>query len=295
MSRIDEDPKVRAIAYSVLEQAKLPRSHELVRMLEGCGNHVYAAGDLMVRIGTGTDGQSFPRALAVLRAAAVNACVPKILYADTTTRTLPYPVMVHARLPGRTLSGLWSSLDAVHRLAVLESLSHELVALHSIPASAAVDAGFSEPWWADSVAYIEREVTRHRVLGDIPAAWLDHMESYVAEHRDALIQSPAACLVHGDLTWANVLVDGDRVTGLIDFDDACAGPAEEDYWQLLFQSGLEHDPWMPLVRLRQLPGFALDAPRRRRAVPNPRDREHLRASRRHAELEDRRGSARGRA
>jgi aminoglycoside phosphotransferase (APT) family kinase protein len=257
---MNRDELVTSVVYPTLEAAGLPRPARVVRVAEGVGNHVYFAGaELVVRVGTGTDGAKFPAALAVLRAAAGRVRVPAVLYEDVTQTLVAYPVMVLERLAGAPLSHAWPELEPQERMAVLEGVTAELDRLHAIPAQAAPGAGFPEPWWQGRVAYIERELRRHREADTFPAAWLGRMERYVDDHRDALASATRVGLLHGDVGWGNVVVDQARC-GLIDFDETRTGPAEEDSWQVLFETGLETTLWMPLARLRALPGFDLSSP-----------------------------------
>jgi aminoglycoside phosphotransferase (APT) family kinase protein len=251
------DDLVDSVVYPTLEAAALPRPDRVSRVAEGVGNHVYFAGeDLVVRVGTGTDGASFPTAVAVLQAAAPTVRVPEVLYADTSGRALRYPVMVLRRLRGTPLSRSWPDLDVASRVAALEQVAGELERLHAIAPASVPGAGFPDPWWASQVASIDRELARHRDAGSFPAGWLDRMARYLADHHDALTGAPPPGVLHGDVNWGNALFDGDRLTGLIDFDDSHAGPAEEDSWDVLFET----ERWMPLARLRDLPGFDLSIP-----------------------------------
>lgn len=255
------DDLVDSVVYPTLEAAALPRPDRVRRVAEGVGNHVYFAGeDLVVRVGTGTDGAKFPSAVAVLQAAAPTVRVPEVLYADTSGRALRYPVMVLRRLRGTPLSRSWPALDVARRVAALEQVAGELERLHAIAPAAVPGAGFPDPWWTSLVALIDGELARHRDAGSFPAGWLDRMARYLADHHDALTGAPPPGVLHGDVNWGNALFDGDRLTGLIDFDEAHAGPAEEDAWCLLFATELETERWMPLARLRDLPGFDLSAP-----------------------------------
>ena len=255
------DDLVDSVVYPTLEAAALPRPDRVSRVAEGVGNHVYFAGeDLVVRVGTGTDGAKFPSAVAVLQAAAPTVRVPEVLYADTSGRALRYPVMVLRRLRGTPLSRSWPDLDVASRVAALEQVTGELERLHAIAPAAVPGAGFPDPWWTSRVALIDGELARHRDAGSFPAGWLDRMARHLANHRDALTGAPPPGVLHGDINWGNALFDGDRLTGLIDLDESHPGPAEEDAWGVLFATELETERWMPLARLRDLPGFDLSAP-----------------------------------
>ena len=216
--------------------------------------------NLVVRVGTGTDGAKFPSAVAVLQAAAPTVRVPEVLYADTSGRALRYPVMVLRRLRGTPLSRSWPDLDVASRVAALEQVTGELERLHAIAPAAVPGAGFPDPWWASRVALIDGELARHRDAGSFPAGWVERMARHLADHRDALTGAPPPGVLHGDVNWGNALFDGDRLTGLIDLDESHPGPAEEDAWGVLFATELETERWMPLARLRDLPGFDLSAP-----------------------------------
>lgn len=64
----------------------------------------------------------------------------------------------------------------------------------------------------------------------LPAPWLAELPHYLAPV-DALLGDPAV-LLHGDATPFNILVElaaeRPRLSGLIDFGDACLGPREHD-------------------------------------------------------------------
>ncbi len=255
MTEIDHPRLVR----SVLEVASLPQLVEVERIKEGIGNHVYFAGDVVVRLGTGSDAAMFPRAVAVLRAAATTVAVPTVLFEDCSRSTFPIPVMVLARVPGLPLSNTWPTLTENQRFEMMAAVATELDRLHKLAPDQVPGAGFSSPWWRHRAARIERLLVELRATPGFQDEWFHAMARYFQEHRHTLLESPAACVLHGDVNWGNVLVLDGRVTALLDFDDALAGPAEEDAWQLVFRNN-ETDFPVPLHRFRDLPGFDLSAP-----------------------------------
>ena len=71
-------------------------------------------------------------------------------------------------------------------------------------------------------------------LGLRPPAWLDAA-------RDLPPVEPA-CLVHGDLHFRHVLIDGGAISGVIDWGDVCRGDPSVDlplYWCALSPAGRE--------------------------------------------------------
>lgn len=246
------------VVLEVLEAAGLPTGVRPQRARDGVGNHVYFAGDFVVRLGTGSDGVKFPRAAAVLRAAKGRVAVPDVVYEDCSGSTFEVPVMVLARVRGQTLSRVWTGLDDAARDRVLEAVAVQLDALHGLRPHDVPAAGFPSPWWSHRVERIERWLVELRPHPSFPTRWFDHMERYFEDHRAALVDAPPACVLHNDVHWGNVLVDAGRVTALLDFDDTLAGPPEEDAWALAFECE-ECQPTVALERLPALPGFDLTA------------------------------------
>lgn len=256
---MQDDDRHVAIVRDVLAAASLPQPTCMERAREGIGNHVYFADDVVVRLGTGSDAAKFPRAVAVMRAAAATVAVPEIIFEDCSCADFPVPVMVLARVPGHTLSQVWPTLKEDDRLELVSAVASQLSRVHRIDPNEVPDAGFSSPWWSDRVSRIERLLVELRPRPRFPDAWFESMARYVADHRDALTTAPPPAVLHNDVNWGNVLVVDDGVSALLDFDDALAGPPEEDWWQLVFRC-VEADPPMAPERLRDLPEFDLSAP-----------------------------------
>src|SRR5215207_9493084 len=145
------------------------------------------------------------------------------------------PWYISERLPGRTLYEVWPAADLPTRQAMIESLGAALRALHRIP----VPAGLLPPWLADAIAekkpwaafhppvvsaalqLVEdaRRLPGHdsRLLADV-ADWI--------QERLAWFAADEPVLVHGDIHGSNLMFDQGRVTGLIDFAEALAQPAD---------------------------------------------------------------------
>ena len=140
---------------------------------------------------------------------------------------------------------------------MLASLTETLRALHALSPAEVPGTDFSEPWWRSRVDFIACELRRNRLERGFPADWLDHMERLVKDNVAALEEAPAAGVLHGDISWGNVLVDDTAVVGLIDFEDAGYEPAKEDALQILFETQVETTLWTEPARLQRLPGFDL--------------------------------------
>jgi aminoglycoside phosphotransferase (APT) family kinase protein len=129
--------------------------------------------------------------------------------------------VVYRYLPGQPLDP--STLAPGPGLAA--HVGQVLAALHDTPPDVLEDVGL--PTY-DADEYRQRrlsEVDRAAGTGAVPTTLLDRWEralEQVAHWRFA------PTLVHGDLSGEHVLVDGDRVSGLVDWDEArIADPADD--------------------------------------------------------------------
>ena len=144
------------------------------------------------------------------------------------------PWCVSERVPGQTLHDAWPGADVPTRKAMIESLGVALRALHQVP----VPADLLPPWLADALAGKPRaayhppvvnallaqvEAARRQPGGD--SRLLADVADWVRE-RLALFAADEPVLVHGDVHGSNVMVDEGRVTGLLDFAEALAQPAD---------------------------------------------------------------------
>jgi hygromycin-B 7''-O-kinase len=142
---------------------------------------------------------------------------------------------ISERLPGRTLYEVWPTADSYTRQTIIESLGSALRALHRVR----VPADLLPPWLADALAGKQRWPAFHppvvsATLQQVEAARRvpGHDSRLLAavadwiEERLGLFAADEPVLVHGDLHGSNVLVDQGRVTGLIDFAEALAQPAD---------------------------------------------------------------------
>lgn len=144
------------------------------------------------------------------------------------------PWYVSQRLPGRTLHDVWPTADASTRRSIIASLGTALRALHRVPAP----AGLLPPWLTDALAGKPRaayhppvvnaalqqvELARRRPGHD--SRLLANVAAWVRE-RLPLFTTDRPALVHGDLHGSNVIIDKGHVTGLVDFAEASAQPAD---------------------------------------------------------------------
>lgn len=137
---------------------------------------------------------------------------------------------VSSRLPGRTLHDAWPTASVAERRSIIHSLGDALRALHCVPAP----DGLMPPWLRTALAggpgvvwpaYHPPVVGAAMSLVEDAGPLASSVSSWVSE-RLPLFDADPHVLVHGDLHGSNIMVDDGRVTGLIDFAEAVAQPAD---------------------------------------------------------------------
>jgi aminoglycoside phosphotransferase (APT) family kinase protein len=199
---------------------------------------------LILRVMTRAD--SGPR---VLREAAVHEALvqagfpaPRVLLHDTEPAPLGLPFLVMERLPGETMwsalgkGGLPAIFALPRRLAELQARLHRLgdegladrARTFGIdPATMSVKA---------DVERLHQHIVREGLTGLLPGA------DWLAGNLPAPAQAEVIC--HGDFHPLNIMMDGDRLTGVIDWaNTAIAEPAYDIAG--LRTIALHADPGMP--------------------------------------------------
>ena len=202
-----------------------------------------AAGAVVVRF-LADGGRREMEVALLVRAAAAGVPVAEVLW----TAASPRPVIVQRRLPGRLLVDVEAS-DALCR-----SVAEAFRAIHELP----VDGGFGNlgpelrgedaqlSTWLTGRVEQEVEAVRSSMPADDQGIVDDALGLLVSSA--GLLDSLPGGLAHGDLQPSNLLVEGDQVSGILDWEAAKAGPPAFDFgWWDWFGSAFS-TPW-PTDRL----------------------------------------------
>ena len=107
-------------------------------------------------------------------------------------------------------------------------LATSLARLHSLPLDQLGDTSLDAPPPAvteDSViATVEAIMARINELTGPPCATVPLAHQWLLEHVGDVVPAPRLCLLQGDFGFHNMLVDGTRVTALVDWEGAAVGP-----------------------------------------------------------------------
>ena len=219
MSGTDRNGMAMARARHALAKAGLDPSIEL-HPLSSVTNEVWAAGRHIVRVNRHPVARLWREAtLSTMLLSAGVGCPPIVAYGGIVGADW----MITERLPGQVLSRCWPAMSREDRRSAIRQLAERLQQLHgyvlreplpevAIPQLLASSAG---PGSVD------------RLMSGLDAAQdLDHVDpvlvlrakTLVRESLAALDPVPAETLIHGDIHFENVLWDGERITGLLDFE-----------------------------------------------------------------------------
>ncbi|MGP0032661.1 MAG: phosphotransferase family protein [Acidimicrobiales bacterium] len=169
---------------------------------------------------------------AVLQAVYAHGGVPvaRPFFADGLDDALGGgTLLVMERVPGTKAGEYFPDLAAPsqHRHALGEQLARALAHLHGVPLAALratsldVDAEVSA---ATLVASVEGMSARIGELSGPPIAAVPLARQWLLEHVSDVVPAERVCLLQSDVGLHNMLVDGDRLTALVDWEAATIGP-----------------------------------------------------------------------
>ncbi len=240
---MDEDD---SLARDLLQQAGLDPTQPLTAR-HGWSNQAWLGSVVVVRISNGRLRGSFAHEARVEQALrGVGLPLPEVL-ATSSRGDVSGEWIVTRRLAGLTLAEAWPSLDADARRSIGRQLGASLRALHGS------DIDLAPGWWVDAqepanfhnayrppVAVTPPMIQGARARLDADAAMLDEVDALLAE-RLPLFHGDAHVFVHADVHGHNLLVDGDRLSGILDWEGAHSAPADVDLDMLLRWCAAAHE------------------------------------------------------
>lgn len=139
--------------------------------------------------------------------------------------------LIVGRSPGQVLSRCWPSMSDAQRRGAVGQLASVLKALHATTAPDGLgDVGAPQLLECGSgqspVAPLLAGLQRARTLPNVGVGLIDQLTEIVRTTQSLLEPFDVPTLIHGDLTFENVLWDGDTIAGLIDFEWSRAAPPD---------------------------------------------------------------------
>ena len=139
--------------------------------------------------------------------------------------------LILERLPGRPLAHCWPSMSDRTRQNAVTQLAQQLQLLHHtrtpaglppIEAPQLIQAGVQQP-----AEPLIRAIERARHLPNVDTTLMSDVSLLVHENAEALDPFDGTTLVHGDLTFENILWDGRKVT-MLDYEWSQGAPPDVD-------------------------------------------------------------------
>lgn len=146
-----------------------------------------------------------------------------------------WDVMLTRRLPGRRLSDAAPQLAPRDMQAIADEAGELLAKIHSLAVNGYGNLDASgrgrcrtfDEWFIDEMAREVADVARAGVRPESVAAL--HEILAVLEESRSTLNSCHGRLAHGDFSPMNILVEGRRITGLVDWESVKSGPAALDF------------------------------------------------------------------
>jgi len=160
--------------------------------------------------------------------------VPRPFFADELDDDLgPGTLLVMERVGGRKAGEYFPDLDAPreHRRTLGLQFAVALAHLHAVPLDDLGDTGLdlgAEVTTATITAAVEGMTARITELGGPPIAAVPLAGQWLLDHVAEVVPAGRLCLLQGDVGLHNMLVEGDHITALVDWEAATVGPAARE-------------------------------------------------------------------
>lgn len=188
---------------------------------------------------------------ACQRLQASGVPVPEVVAIDLSREVVPYPYLITVRLPGVPLIDRWADLSASARRQTARLAGRFLALIHQSEIRKfgnLHDIAESGGWglWLGYVGDYLRRYSRQAVaLGVVDPFLPVRAQAALLHHRATLAGVTAGRLVHSDYHFENILVDGDAITGVLDFEWALSGDPSwdfivEDKWEAMCPGSRRH-------------------------------------------------------
>ena len=198
-------------------------------------NEVWLTDDVVIRVNRRLDKR--------LRREAELAVhlPPEVRYPQVVTygESSGFDFLVQQRKPGTVLARAWPSMLPTERRAAVQQISVMLRALHRTPTPPGLPPLDYLPQLCAvrngrmAASPLLAAIDRARQLPHVDDELIVSLLAYVKATAAVLEPYATDTLVHGDLTFENVLWDGKEVTALIDFEFARGAPSDVDLDVLL--------------------------------------------------------------
>ncbi len=218
----------RARAMGALAEVGVPAAG--LTRADSVTNEVWLTNDYVVRVNRDLS-------LRLQREAVLSQCLPEevgypqvIQYGGEVGNDW----LVTERVPGKPLSRWWPTMTPSARREAVRQLAARIRAVHQTPCPR-LDGLADVPQLLDpaptgieAVSRLLGALERAARLPNVDPGIIGEAADHVRANASVLEPFDAHTIVHGDLTFENVLWDGEQITALLDFEFARAGCPDLD-------------------------------------------------------------------
>lgn len=217
-----------ARARQALRDADLPETGKMVSA-SSTRNEVVICGEYVVRVNR-EPNQRLRREAALCRALPIRSWTPRVV-AHGGEVGADYLIVV--RRPGQPLSRAWPAMSQQLRQRAIQQLGQALSDLHETLVPATVPAlqrstHLLDPQCLNPLMPLMMALDGLRSNHFFDQSLLSDIEHLLNDIGHVLAEYPQAHLIHGDLSFENVLWDGANITALLDFEWSRGAPPELD-------------------------------------------------------------------
>lgn len=152
--------------------------------------------------------------------------------------------LVLRRVPGKPLAQWWPTMSTSQRRSAISQLATKMKRLHRTPGPAdlpVIDAPqMLRSETLSPVMSLLVALDQARSLPHVDRGLIDDVERMVYDLTPSIEPFDGKYLVHGDLTFENILWDGESVTAILDFEWSRTSPADVDLDVFLRMCCLPH-------------------------------------------------------
>lgn len=166
--------------------------------------------------------------------------LPEVLFSMNNRLEYKYPFVIYRLIDGDNLMEVIDSMPKSDLGKVAENLGEISAKLHKATYEHVIDFGKERVYadWVDFVTEIMDNGIFKMKENNLRIDLVKKIEVLYEGMRKTLVEPNAYSLIHRDLQAMNVLVDGSRIVGVLDFESAMSG----DYlYEFAFLEGLLFD------------------------------------------------------
>ena len=208
--------------HKILAAQDVPPANSVKQIEVGFTNTVYSVDDrYILKVCTDTKGNESPFRLEVELYEYFNATlpVPRLIAYDDSKTLIPYHYMLYPKIEGDNLYNVWHTLSREERRDIIRQLCGMLRIINSADiARLPTDVLQPVSSWRDAVmGRLQQYLRVARDMRTLDPEVLARVATFVDKNAHCLDEQKLA-LVYWDVHFDNVLVKGNNIVGLLDFE-----------------------------------------------------------------------------